>query len=60
MEDEKTPEPTPEPAPQAKWEYRKNFGINERMKDVIGKTIDATESELVVLRRKLDKLQYGS
>ena len=61
-DEDKTDDPTPEaPGPEApKWEYKKTFGINERMKNVIGLTIEATESELVVLRRKLDKLTYGS
>lgn len=57
MEDQKPEEAKPE-APA--WEHRKSFRINERMKEVIGLTIKATESELTVLRRKLNKLTYGS
>lgn len=67
MEDEKKSEETTEETPDVevgpeppKWEYRKSFKINERMKEVIGLTIKVTESELAVLRRKLDKLTYGS
>jgi sugar-specific transcriptional regulator TrmB len=51
--EEKKPEPP-------KWEYRQNFGINNKMKEVIEKTVEATEAELSHLRKKLEKLQYGA
>lgn len=47
-------------APKAAWEYKKEFKINKKMKEVVEATIKATKSELAVLRRKLDKMQYGS
>lgn len=61
MEDEKpTGEETKEakpPPPQ--WERRTSFKINDRMKDIVEKTIDVSRAEVVRLRRKLEKLQYG-
>lgn len=46
---------------QAKPEWAKReFKINKQMKDVIQLSVGATEAELVVLKRKLAKLQYGS
>jgi hypothetical protein len=73
-EDPKTPKDVPveEPVPDTErsptsesekppeWEFKKEFGINVEMKKVVHLTISATESELVLLRRKLAKLQYGS
>ncbi len=60
----KPPEATPEPeapaGPKAEWKYKKNLGINEEMKKVIHLTMAATNSEIAVLRRKLQKLTYGS
>lgn len=44
---------------QAKWEKRKPV-INEHMKSVIKATIGATKAEVASLKRKLEKLQYGS
>lgn len=53
--------PGPEPAVgSAEWKYKKNLGINEEMKKVIHLTMSATQSEIAVLRRKLDRLTYGS
>ena len=43
-----------------KWEYRQRFRIQEEMKKVVGLAIQATEAELVVLRRKMNKMTYGS
>lgn len=72
MDDEKTPveetqqseptveEPVVEDPNAPKWEHRTTFKINDRMKEVIEMTIRVTESELTVLRRKLQKLTYGS
>ncbi len=63
-ENEKPQEPAPEAAPQgetpkAEWKFKRNLGINEEMKKVIGLTIDATNAEIASLRRKLEKLTYG-
>ncbi len=50
MEDEKKPKAT--------WEKRE-FAINEKMKEVCRLSVAATEAEITALRRKLEKLQYG-
>jgi hypothetical protein len=42
------------------WERRENFAINERMKEVLKLTKQVAEKEIESLRRKLDKLTYGS
>lgn len=47
-------------APKHVWEQRNEFKINGRMREVVNLTISATEAELAVLRRKLEKLTYGS
>lgn len=63
MADEKTDEVSPEEGaeePKAAWEYKEEFEVNRRMKEVIGLTIEATQAELKVLRRKLNKMTYGS
>jgi hypothetical protein len=52
-EETKDPEPTPG------WEYRTEMGINRRLKEIIQLTEKVTETELAVLRRKLEKLQRG-
>jgi hypothetical protein len=44
--------------PEVKWE-RREFAINAKMKEVLRLGIKATESEIAVLLRKLEKLQYG-
>lgn len=48
---------TPEDNPQ--WEYREEFKIHARMKEVVRLTISAAEAELAAARRKLEKLSYG-
>ncbi len=55
MEDEK---PTGEQQAPA-WEYRKNFHVTDRLKDVVGLTIDASKAEIARLRKRIDKLTYG-
>ena len=44
--------------PEAVWE-RREFVINEKMKEVCRLGMAATEAEINALRRKLEKLQYG-
>lgn len=44
--------------PKAVWEKRE-FALNEKMKEVCRLGIAATEAEITALRRKLEKLQYG-
>ncbi len=46
--------------PQANWEYRDDFKINDRMREIIHLTREAAEAEINSLKRKLRKLQYGS
>jgi hypothetical protein len=65
MSDEKkteTPaaEGIPPETPQANWEYKEKFKIHEDMKEVVNLTISASQMELKHLRRKLEKLTYGS
>lgn len=56
MSDEKNEtEQAPEPP---KWEKRE-LAINARMRELVGLGIKATEAEIVSLRKKLKKLQYG-
>jgi len=57
-EEKESEEEIPPEPPQ--WEYKKEFEINKRMKDIVKLSISATEAELAMLRRKLDKLTYGS
>jgi hypothetical protein len=46
--------------PQINWEHRKEFGINSKLREAVLLTKDATQSEIAVLRRKLERLTYGS
>lgn len=46
--------------PRIEWEYKERFPIHDKMEEVIDLAIKASEAELDGLRRKLDKLQYGS
>lgn len=54
------PEPEPEKPKPPEWEYKTEFGINSRMRDLIDKSKEFAELELSNLRRKLDRLTYGS
>jgi len=61
--DESTPgtdTATPEEPVKASWEYKEEFGIVREMKKVVNLTKQATELELEGLRRKLERLTYGS
>lgn len=58
MSDEKPDAPEEKRPPS--WEYKTEFGINTKLKDIVGKTIDATTAEIDRLKRQLDKLTYGS
>ena len=61
--EEAPPEEAPQneipPKPKGTWEKR-DFVINGRMKEVCRLSAAATEAEIAGLRRKLQKLQYGS
>lgn len=52
-------EPVEEEKPRIDWQYKREFGINTKMREAIKLAIGATESELTTLRRKLAKAQYG-
>lgn len=70
---EGTVEPTSEPAeanpkvegaseqrPPPQWEYRTEFRINTQMREVLNLARKVTEAEIERLRRKVEKLTYGS
>jgi len=44
---------------QVQWEKRE-FAINQGLKKVCELSIEATKLEIAGLKRKLEKLQYGS
>ncbi len=46
--------------PPPEWKYKEDFGIVTQLKEVVKATKVATEKELAELRRRLDKLTYGS
>ena len=52
-EEKKDPEP---PA----WEFKKEFAINARMREIALATKAVAETEVSLLRRKLERLTYGS
>lgn len=54
------PKDAPPAEPKIEWKYKRNLGITEEMKKVVKLTMDATNSEIASLRRKLNKLTYGS
>jgi hypothetical protein len=45
--------------PKATWEYKTEFAINTRMKEILKMTLVAAQAERDRLKKKLDKLQYG-
>ena len=55
--EDSTQEPT---EPRFNWEYRTEFRINQQMREVIGLTKKVVEGEIDRLRRKVEKLTYGS
>ncbi len=54
MEDEK------KDPPKVEWQYRKEFGINTQMQEVVHKTIELAQSEIARYRKKLSRLTYGA
>lgn len=46
--------------PKVEWEYKTEFGINARMREIIDTTIKVAEIEIDTYRRKIAKLTYGS
>lgn len=60
---EASTEPSAEAAnagPQFNWEYREEFRINRQMREIVTLAKVVTEAEIDRLRRKLEKLTYGS
>jgi hypothetical protein len=52
--------PPPPATPPPQWEYRTNFKVNDRMKDIVNLSIEVSKAEIKRLRKKIDKLTYGS
>jgi hypothetical protein len=52
------PEQAADQAPS--WEYRKNMKITERLINIVNLSKDVTQAEIARLRKKIDKLTYGS
>jgi hypothetical protein len=46
--------------PTSEWAYKEEFGIVSHLKTVVKATQAASEKELSDLRRKLERLTYGS
>lgn len=46
--------------PQIEWEYKTEFGINARMREIIDTTIKVAEAEIATYKRKIERLTYGS
>lgn len=59
MNDEESKDEKPEQPPQPEWQ-RREFAINSKMKEVVRLAIPATQAQIALLKRKLEKLQYGS
>lgn len=55
MSDEKKEE-----TPQLEWEYKTEFGINTKMREVIQATLKVAEASIESYRKKIEKLTYGS
>lgn len=49
--------PEGETAPE--WKFKTEFGINERMREIVEMTIRVANDEIARNRRKIDKLTYG-
>lgn len=56
-EEKKDEEPT---KPKPEWVHKKEFRIVGELRNVVGLAKDASEKEVAALRRKLDRLTYGS
>lgn len=42
------------------WEYRKNFKVVDKMKHIVNLSIDVSKAEIEQLRKRIEKLTYGS
>jgi hypothetical protein len=54
------PEKAPEGPPAPEWVYRNNMKITERFTNIVNMTKDVAQMEINRLRKKIDKLTYGS
>lgn len=60
---ESTASESPEGSPddvKPEWRHVTRFPIQDRMKDIVEKTIEAAKLERAACLRKLRKMQYGS
>jgi len=48
------------PPDPPRWEYRKELKIQGKMREIVQMTIEASQKEVALLRRKIQKLTYGS
>jgi hypothetical protein len=46
--------------PNPEWEYKEEFGIVSQLKQAVRATQKASEQELAELRRRLERITYGS
>lgn len=58
-DDEKPPEAPPAPEP-LKWERRTEMRICKEMQEIVKATISVSQKQIDLLKRKIEKLQYGS
>jgi len=59
VEEPKVEEAKAEGPKPPEWEYKKDFKINEKMRDIVQKTITVSEAQIEFYRKKLDRLTYG-
>jgi hypothetical protein len=52
--------PDEEQGKPPEWKYKEEFGIVTKLKEAVKATAVASEHELSNLRRKLERLTYGS
>lgn len=48
------------PIPAPKWERRETMKVTERLKEVVSLSVEVSKAEVTRLRRKIEKLTYGS
>lgn len=59
MSDDTAEKETPAEPKRPEWGYKKEFGINTKMRELILQTKGLAEAELATLRKKLERLTYG-
>ncbi len=60
MTDETTPPDAPPAPTPPKWEFRKEMRISKEMREIVKATIAVSQKQIDLLKRKVEKLQYGS